>query len=138
MLVIKNTIVVHKNVKTADMEPVAMIANVDNLDASDNGNINMVLNEAFEKTNNIDCSWSREQFIGEEFNPDYYELLTVLAEGGRNREMGLRSTMMGDRIGVVIECTGSGQCATHWYEVDFAGFKRLYANDLVDQIKQAS
>lgn len=134
MYQITSTVVEHKNHKTGEFERVALIANVDNLDAMNDQHTNIVLNEAFEKTNNISGSWSRDQFINDEYNPDYYELLTVLAEGGRKRDMGLRSTMVGDRVGVVIMHTGVGETATHWYEVDFFGFKRLYANDLIGEV----
>lgn len=136
MLKIRFTTVEHLD--NGELDSVALI-NVDGAlglpsDANDNGDINNALNDAFRLTQNLDGSWSmgkRLNYKGNEYdNGDYCDRLIVLAEGGRDRQMGLRSTMIGDRIGVVIECTDSGESAVHWYEVDFTGFKRLYVSDL--------
>jgi len=68
--------------------------------------VNEALEFAFEKTNNIGGSWSREaefEFGGEIVqNPDYCEAVTVMAPLPVNERtgetMGLRSTSMGDQM----------------------------------------
>jgi len=80
---------------------------------------------AYERTNNIAGSWSREaefEFRGELVkNPDFCESVTVMAElpvSKRTGEvMGLRSTSMGDRM----------LLGTETYEVMPFGFKKVTA-----------
>ena len=82
------------------------------VDAPDNLSVEEALEYAFEKTNNIRGSWSREaefEFRGERVeNLDFCENVTVMADlpvSKRTGEvMGLRSTSMGDRMIVGNTC----------------------------------
>jgi hypothetical protein len=76
------------------------------------------LEYAYEKTNNIEGSWSREaefEFDGKIVtNPDYCGNVTVMADlpvSKRTGEvMGLRSTSMGDRMIVGNTCYNVAPC----------------------------
>lgn len=80
-------------------------------------NTNDALNYAFRATQNINGSWSKGEFVDGERNYDYDENITVMKELPivKGRELGLRSTMVGDQILV----------GNNKYEVDFVGFKRV-------------
>jgi hypothetical protein len=82
------------------------------VDAPDNLSVDEALEYAFERTNNIAGSWSREaefEFRGETVeNPDFCESVTVMADlpvrEATGEVMGLRSTSMGDRMIVGNTC----------------------------------
>jgi hypothetical protein len=80
------------------------------IDVDDNMSTNEALNYAFFRTQNLQGSWSRPG------NPDWSEDVTVMAElpvsKKTGKEMGLRSTSIGDRIIVGNSC----------FKVDFEGF----------------
>ena len=82
---------------------------------------NMALEYAFQKTNNIEGSWSKPQvfeFDGKVFeNPDFSEDVTVMAplEVVDGKEYGLRSTSVGDQM----------LFGTKKYRVAFAGFEEI-------------
>jgi hypothetical protein len=84
------------------------------VDVPDTMSVDDALEYAFEKTNNIRGSWSREAEFevlrGGEIvkNPDFCESVTVMADLPINKRtgevMGLRSTSMGDRMIVGNTC----------------------------------
>ncbi len=79
------------------------------IDVSDDISVNEALNYAFRRTQNIEGSWSRPG------NPDWSDDVTVMADlpvSKDGRELGLRSTSIGDRIVVGNAC----------FVVDFDGF----------------
>lgn len=67
---------------------------------------------AYKLTQNIQGSWSRSEWVGDIENLDYDSRVTVI--GGRIREMGLRSTSVGDAAEVVIYNT-----ATEMFEREY-------------------
>lgn len=79
------------------------------IDVSDDMSTNEALNYAWFRTQNIEGSWSRPG------NPDWSDDVTVMSElpvSKDGRELGLRSTSIGDRIVVENTC----------FSVDFDGF----------------
>ena len=74
------------------------------------------LEYAYHRTQNIQGSWSRKDFT-KEFNPDYSEDVTVMAELPVHDGVtyGLRSTSMGDQM----------LLGNEKYEVAMCGFDRI-------------
>ena len=58
------------------------------------------LEVAYQSTQNIQGSWSREEMIDGERNYDFDKRISVV--GGKDREYGLRSTSIGDAAEVVV------------------------------------
>ena len=91
------------------------------VDVPDTMPVEEALEYAFERTQNLRGSWSREaefEFGGEVIgNGDFSEDVTVMADLPINKRtgqvMGLRSTSMGDRMIIGNTC----------YKVDFVGFE---------------
>lgn len=75
------------------------------VDVDDSKSINEALNYAWFRTQNIQGSWSRPD------NPDWSEDVTVMADlpvSRDGKELGLRSTSIGDRIIVGNTCFNVG------------------------------
>jgi hypothetical protein len=78
------------------------------------GDPEAVLDFAWERTQNIEGSWSRPQYIGERFNPDFHQSVIRQAPlpEHNGRVYGLRSSQVGDVLvlenGVAYEVAGVG------------------------------
>lgn len=108
-----------RNYDTGEHEGFALMATVECGDRTGD----RALDYAYSRIQNVEGSWSRPMYIGDEFNPDFSEDVSVLKplETYNGKKMGHRSMMIGDRI--IFD--------SEWYQVDMIGFKKLTKEDVV-------
>lgn len=108
-----------RNYESGEHEGFALMATVECGDRTRD----RALDYVYYRMQNFEGSWSREEYVGDVFNPDFSKDVSVLKPLAviDGQKMGHRSMMIGDRI--IFD--------SEWYQVDIIGFKKLTKEDVV-------